>query len=66
MYLTRVRMDLNKLVEKANKERDIRDSKRGSDKGRRSVTGVTHGRQSYEIQSVGGEMFLIDAIQLIY
>jgi hypothetical protein len=61
-------MELNKIVEKTQKEKDIRDNKRGAGRQRKSVTGTgtTTGRVSYEYQAVGGDMFLVDAINKVF
>ena len=69
LYLTRIRQECNRLVEKANQVRSIRDQHRDANRvhtQRTSASASTHGRASYEVQSVGGEMFLDDVATLIY
>lgn len=63
MFLTKVRVDFHRLMEKCSKERE---KKAATVKKTKGAQPVTHGRAAYDLAATGGEAFTSDAMMLIY
>ena len=67
LVLARVRPEFHKLIEKCNKERDARDSKRGLKGGEKPQLPQRPGIQAQmDLMSSGGEAFVADVMVFLY
>jgi len=62
VVLTRVRIEFCKLMERTNKGREDRDTKRGL----KQTSKKHQSMLAYELQANGGEVFLADILDLVY
>ena len=63
LFLTRVRIDFHRLMEKFSKEREKKAAPAKKTKGAQPKT---HGRAAYELAATGGEAYTSDVLMLIY
>jgi len=66
MFLTRARIQFNKLVERSNKDRGIQEDKRGQQKQGKKPMTKSHGLQAYDVAACGGEALCFRVLTLIY
>ena len=64
MFLTKVRMDFHRLMEKFSKDREKKAAVLV--KATKGAQPVTHGRAAYDLATTGGEAFTSDVMMLIY
>lgn len=64
MFLTKVRLEFHRLMEKCSKEREKKAV--AAIKKTKGAQPVTHGKAAYDLAATGGEAFTSDVMMLIY